>query len=135
MAEFKRSIYLVDDITDGKPVNQEDVTERIDDDAQLQFVVDVALSNPLNKRYAKTYKEGSTIDNIFEAMTMTLERNQLVGLSNGTKTAYQTVENWIKVFKFNLKMWIADDKDENQNVLINVDGKNLEPEAVEIKSL
>ena len=121
MATFLRTLF----------VGKVDATNKVDD-LELEFLVDVGLSNPFNKRYSKPYKNGMNIKQLFDDMTSELNGEEIITLSNGTKTVKATVKVWSNNFNHNLTTWITDDKNPEQNVFINVDGKNLKAD-VEVK--
>ena len=135
MADFLRRILLADDFINGEPVNEVDVTDRIED-IQVEFIVDVPLSNPHNKRYSSIYKNGMNIHDLFADMVSEVDANIWVGLSNGTKTSYHVKKVWLDTFAWNLKHFITDEKNENCNVKIEVSGKNLKAdEPVKVSKL
>lgn len=129
MATFLRKIFVGNwDIKEPATLlDTTDATERVDDD-ELSFVIDLSISNPHNKRFSKLYKNGMNILELFAEMTSELDAQEVVTLSNGTKTVKRKVKEWKEVFSFELKYFNPNDDDENQNILIMVDGKNLEPD-------
>jgi len=129
MAEFLRNIFFADAVVENKPVNPINVTDKLEEE-ELSFLCDVGLSNPFNKRYSTLFANGMNIKELFDDMTSEVDDNQMIGLSNGTKTPYQTKKVWSKNFDWNLSTWITDDKNPEQNVFVKVDGKNLKPEVV-----
>lgn len=136
MAKFLRQIFL-GDWNIKKPSTLKDTVDATDrvDESELEFIVDLAVSNPHNKRFSKVFKNGMNVKELFETMTENLDAGEIVTLSNGTKKVKRTVKEWIKVFEFELEYFDPNPDSENQNILISVDGKNLEPEPVEVSKL
>ena len=136
MATFLRKIFLGDWNVKNPAtlLDTVDATDKVDE-LELEYLVDVAISNPHNYRFSGTFKNGMSIVELFSDMTSELDATEFVTLSNGTKTVKRDVKEWKKVFQFELDYFIPSDKNPAQNILINVDGKNIKPEVVKISKL
>jgi len=117
MAKLLRSIY----------VNKTDKTDKVNK-FQLDFFVDTALSNPINKRYRETF-ENKTLLEVYDIMTSKLKADDEVTISNGTKTVTLTNQDWKNIIAVNLSVYTDD------TVSILVRGKvSIKPE-LEINTL
>lgn len=123
MAKMLRTIF----------VNAVDKTAKVNA-YQLTFFVDTVLSNPINKRYSGRF-EGKNIKEVFDFMVSTLQDNDLVKISNGTKTVELSVSRWKHTIAYLLETFNSDDKSKNQNVWIKVTGKTIEKNPIELSTL
>ena len=114
-------------------VNAVDKTAKVNA-YQLTFFVDTVLSNPINKRYSGRF-EGKNIKEVFDFMVSTLKENDLVKISNGTKTVELSVSKWKHTIAYLLETFNSDDKSEKQNVWIKVTGKTIEKNPIELSTL
>ena len=101
---------------------------------QLSYFIDTVLSNPINYRYRDLY-EGKTLLQLFKEMTVNLKDNDIVKVSNGTKTVQFTVKDWINLITLNLDLYNSDEKSSDCNVWINVSNKTQEKTNVKIETL
>ena len=117
MGKFLMQIY-VNDVEKTAAVNE----------FQLTFFVNTVLSNPINNRYRSLF-EGHSLLEVFRIMTANLKKTDLVKISNGTKIVELTVQDWEAVIDTNLKVFTE------ETVKVNVSGKTLKKDVIQIESL
>jgi len=111
-------------------VDRTDVVEEY----QLKYTVDSSLSNPMNKRFQEGW-EGMTILEVFEEMTSNLGEDSMVSFSNGTRTVELSVQDWKEYYGDMLALFDCNDKSPDQNVWIDVRGKSVVKEDVQLSKL
>jgi len=101
---------------------------------QLGYSCDTLLSNPQNKRFREGF-EGKSLMEVFTHMTGSLRPDNMVKISNGTKTTELSVKDWKSYITMCDSLFNSDDKSEDQNVWIRVIGKSSVKTATELNTL